>query len=251
VSGFDAGWLALRAPADDAARDAALLGKAAAWARRGGAIVDLGAGTGATLAALGPLAPDAPWRLVDDDPALLALAAERGAAMGATVETLRVDLAAALERVFDPAPGLVAASAFFDLVSAPWIERFATAAAQSGAAVYAALTYDGIEDWAPSHPEDAAVRAAFLADMRRDKGFGPALGADAAPALAAALRARGYRVETGETPWRLEAPRDAAIIAALADGQAEAVGASAGWRAARRRSLRATVGHVDLFATPA
>ncbi|TVQ56190.1 MAG: hypothetical protein EA355_07725 [Rhodobacteraceae bacterium] len=250
MSGFDPDWLALRAPADDAARDAGLLAQAAAWVRPGETILDLGAGTGATLGALGPLAPRARWRLADNDAALLALAAARGAAIGALVETVVVDLAAAPEAVFTPAPRLVTASAFFDLLSGAAIVRLAEAAARAGAAVYAALTYDGVERWEPPHPEDAAVRAAFLADMRRDKGFGAALGADAAPALASALAEQGYRVATAPSPWRLEAPRDAALIAALAVGQAEATGAGAGWLAARRAARRVVVGHVDVFATP-
>jgi hypothetical protein len=87
--------------------------------------------------------------------------------------------------------------------------------------------------------------------MRRDKGLGPALGAEAGPHLVAALRARGYSVTMADTPWRLEAPRDAALIAALADGSADATGANAGWRAARRAAARVTIGHLDVLALPA
>jgi hypothetical protein len=252
MTGFAADWLALRAPADDRARDPGLVAALAAWARgRAFEVVDLGAGAGATLAALHGVLPGARWRLIDDDPALLALAAEAGARLAATVETRRIDLARDLAAALAPAPALVTASAFFDLAGAAWIEGFADAAAAAGAAVYAALTYDGRETWSPPHPEDAAVHARFLADMRRDKGLGPALGAEAAPHLARALAARGYRVATADTPWRLDAPRDAALIAALADGCADAGGASPGWRAARRAAVAAEIGHVDVLALPA
>jgi hypothetical protein len=144
----------------------------------------------------------------------------------------------------------VTASAFFDLAGAAWIDAFAEAAAAARAAVYAALTYDGRERWAPPHPEDPAVHARFLADMRRDKGLGPALGAEAGPHLAQALARRGYRVATADTPWRLTAPRDAALIAALADGSAQATGASESWRAARRVASSVEIGHVDVLALP-
>ena len=134
--------------------------------------------------ALSPLAPAATWRVLDDDPALLAR-------LPAGVEPVRADLAAAPEAAFAPAPRLVAASAFFDLTSAVWIERFADLLAASKVALYAALTYDGREVWSPKPAEEDAALAAFNRDMRRDKGFGPALGAaahDALLACEAALR---------------------------------------------------------------
>jgi hypothetical protein len=214
-------------------------------------VVDLGAGSGATLKALHAALPQARWRLIDDDAALLALAAKAAAERGAAVETRRIDLARDLAAALAPAPALVTASAFFDLAGAAWIEAFADAAAAAGAAVYAALTYDGRESWAPPHPEDAAVHARFLADMRRDKGLGPALGAEAGSFLAAALAARGYRVTTADAPWRLESPRDAALIAALADGSADAADASPDWRAARRAATAVAIGHLDVLALPA
>ncbi len=249
---FSADWLALRAPADAAARDAGLLAAVAGWAagRPGLTVVDLGAGSGATLRVLYRVLPDARWRLIDADAALLALAATSAAALGARAETRVCDLATDLARALDPAPDLVAASAFFDLAGRAWIETFADAASAAGAAVYAALSYDGRESWLPPDAEDAAVHAAFLRDMGRDKGLGPAEGHRAAATLAGALRARGYAVTLAASDWRLRAPHDAALIAALADGHADAGAASAHWRAARRRATAATIGHQDLWATP-
>src|SRR3546814_18907456 len=77
---FDADWLSLRAPADEAARSSDLTGRfGEALLRRGGGavrIVDLGRGTGANfrflaprLAALGARPPS--WRLVERSPHLL------------------------------------------------------------------------------------------------------------------------------------------------------------------------------------
>lgn len=244
---FDADWLALRAEADARARDPDLLA-AAAEAAKGGLVVDLGAGTGATLSALAVAAQSARWRLVDRDPALLGLAAAQADSLGATAEAVALNLAADLETALAEGPALIAASAFFDLVSAAWIDRFAAAARRRGAAVYAALSYDGRERWTPPHPEDPRVHAAFKADMARDKGFGPAIGPNGAARLAETLAAEGYEVRTAETPWRLTARRDGALIAALAEGKARAAGASAGWLAARRGAETAEIGHVDLFA---
>jgi SAM-dependent methyltransferase len=248
VSGFSADWLALRAEADGRARDPELL-RAAAEAAGAGPVLDLGAGTGATLAALGPLAAGARWILADLDAGLLDRAAERAQALGVEAETIACDLNADLERLAAREPALIAASAFFDLTSAAFVTRLAAAARTCGAAVYAALTYDGREVWTPPHGEDEAVAAAFLTDMARDKGFGPALGPAAGVALAEALRAAGYRVRTAPSPWRLTQPRDGALIAALAEGTASAAGASPAWLAARRKAESVEIGHLDLLAT--
>jgi SAM-dependent methyltransferase len=252
MSGFAADWLALREPADRAARDAGLVAALRDWAAGRAAldVVDIGCGSGSTLRALAGTLPGARWRLVDDDADLLARALDSAASLGAAAEPLRVDLAARLEDALTPPPALVTASAFFDLASAAWIDRFAQACVAAGAAVYAALSYDGRETWAPPHPEDAALHATFLADMRRDKGLGPALGADAGAYLAGRLNAAGYEVRTASTPWRLTAPQDAALIAALADGCADATGASAHWRAARREAAAVEIGHIDVLALP-
>ncbi|MEO1687922.1 MAG: class I SAM-dependent methyltransferase [Pseudomonadota bacterium] len=247
-------WLDLRAPADDAARDAALIAALADWAaqRTGGEplrIVDLGAGAGATHRALAAHLPGAHWTLVDHDPALLAEAARRTGA-----QTRQADLSRDLEDVLAGAD-LVAASAFFDLVSAAWLDRFA-AALPPGAAVHAALTYDGRETWTPAPPDDGEAQDAFRAHMRRDKGFGPALGGDAPAALAAALGG-ARRVTAAPSPWILT-EKDRALIEALSDGAAQAVAETgaltdarlSGWHAARRMAARAEIGHCDLLALP-
>lgn len=250
---FSADWLALREPADAAARDDALVVALAEWAaaRPGVTVLDIGCGTGSTLRALHARLPGARWRLADHDPVLLSLAAAEARRLSAEAETAQVDLAAGLEAALSPAPDLVTASAFFDLCSADWIDRFAAAARAAGAAVYAALSYDGREAWTPPHAEDDAVLAAFLRDMRRDKGLGPALGAEAGAHLARRLEAEGYAVRIADSPWRLTAPRDARLMAALSGGIADAAGASDDWRVARAGSQAATVGHIDVLALPA
>jgi hypothetical protein len=249
---FSAEWLALRAPADTAARDSGLVAALATWAaqRPGMTVADIGAGSGATLRALHAALPDAAWRLIDHDPTLLALAAQSAADHGVTASPVTLDLAADPGAATRDGATLVTASAFFDLASADWIDAFAAAAHRAGSAVYAALNYDGRESWSPPHDDDGAILAAFLSDMRRDKGFGPALGADAGAHLAQRLKDLGYRVTVADSPWRLDAANHAGLIAALADGIADAAGASEDWRCSRRAARSAIIGHLDILALP-
>ncbi len=255
---FSADWLALRAPADDRARSADLIAMAARHVGEGATVIDLGAGSGATLFALAPLLPK-PLRfvLVDADAALLAEAERRFAAKpvdGVTIETRCHDLVA------DPAPwetppALVTASALFDLASSEWIARLAAACGAADVPLLSMLTFDGVLDVAPPHPFDSVMRAAFVAHQKGDKSFGRAEGPDAPDALAAAFGGEGYEVAEASTPWQLEAPRDAALIAATLDGWTDAAheilpaqpDAVRAWRTDREEAARLTVGHRDQF----
>ena len=253
MGGFSAEWLAMREGADHRARNpevAAAL-RAAFAGRAGPRCVDIGCGTGSNVRALAPLLPPGQgWTLVDRDPALLAAAT---AALGTGHAAREADLGGDLEAAMGGGIDLATASALFDLVSAPFVERFAAAVSRRGAAAMVALTYDGAMAWDPAHPDDEAVRAAFNADQRRDKGFGPALGPDAAEAVEAVFRRAGYRVVAGPSPWRL-GPGEPALIRALRDGVADAAGAALGtaavaaWRAAP--CAGAVVGHRDMLALP-
>ena len=86
--------------------------------------------------------------------------------------------------------GLITASALIDLVSAAWLEELAALVRQTDCGLYVVLTFDGRIDWQPAHPLDLAVRNLVNRHQRTDKGFGPALGPERAPALARAA-ARG------------------------------------------------------------
>lgn len=247
---FSAGWLTLREPADRAARDAGLRRAACGFLAPGDVVLDLGCGTGATRRAMAGEAPAGlRWRMVDRDPALLALAAREG---GEAVEADLVGLAAL------PFEGvrLLTASALVDLAGADWVAALAARVADVGAGVYATLCYDGVMAWAPALGADDAVRAAFNRHQRRDKGLmGPALGPDGAGALAAALAARGYDVRVAPSPWRLGA---GALAEALAEGVAAAAAeagepGAAAWGQARRAESAVSgcvVGHVDVLALP-
>ncbi|MEM9049395.1 MAG: methyltransferase domain-containing protein [Pseudomonadota bacterium] len=271
MSGFSADWLALREVADRSARSRLLIARLLAHfdsgatprddAQHGGAvrklrITDLGCGTGATLRALDPYLPkDTQWRLVDAD-ALLLAEARRLLPPDLAIAFIKADLAASLADILAEPADIVTASALVDLVSLDWLERLLDLL-PAGAALYLALTYDGREHWSPTHDAERLALEAFHTHMRRDKGFGPALGAEAAETLVDVLQGRGWTVHSAKSPWEL-GPTEQALITALADGSAAAVAetgrldtATLGdWHVARRKASRVEIGHCDIFATP-
>jgi hypothetical protein len=239
MSGFARDWLALRAPYDAAARSVALAREFAAALPARPRIVDLAAGDGANRRWLDARLPPATrWTLADNDPALI----------DGVADAQLLDLATELERIgdFDAAT----CSALLDLVSADWLGRFV--AWLQGRPLLAALSIDGRVRFAPEDPEDSAILAAFAADQRRDKGFGPALGAEAPRYLAVLLRDGGYRVETASSDWVL-GPGDEAMVTAMIDGFASVAKAREWamrrWEQVQAGRLRLLVGHVDLLAS--
>lgn len=276
---FSSEWLALREPADHRARDLALAGRLATHLAPVAVprIVDLGCGTGSNLRALAPLlGPKQDWTLVDYDPELLAASRDRLTRWadearnddGALVLTknekeIRVhfaqtDLSRGLAALLNSATDLVTAAALFDLCSADFIAKAAREIADSGAAFYTVLTYDGDEQWFPPHAADDAVLGAFVAHQKTDKGFGLSAGPDATQFLSDAFSAAGYAVHEASTPWLLEAPRDSALMGALSEGIANAAAETGrvdpasidAWRTARADATRASIGHRDLLALP-
>ena len=152
---------------------------------------------------------------------------------------------------------LVTASALFDLVSRDWVERLAARLVAQGTALYAALSYDGVMRWSPEDAEDATITAQFNAHQRGDKGFGAALGPEAAEAAAGIFASLGYEVQCAPSPWRLgpqEAEMQRLLLAGIAQAAAEAGYAGAeGWQTRRARVLAegwAEIGHIDLLAVP-
>lgn len=159
--------------------------------------------------------------------------------------------------IADVQPDVICGSALIDLASAAWLDRLAAALPQN-AAFYMALSYDGFEQWLPAPIDEAAAHAAFLSHQRTDKGFGQALGPDAATYMADALSRAGRQPTLRNSPWTL-GEADRALITALADGSAEAVSETsalsdpqfASWALGRRAAGTVEVGHLDLLALPA
>jgi SAM-dependent methyltransferase len=265
---FSADWLALREPADHAARAHELVTALAAHLRTRppGRVLDLAGGTGSNIRYLLPRLPGiARWTLFDHDPRLLEVATRdlepRCTSAGSAFDTVRGDLNDVARLPLDEG-ALVTASALLDLVSAAWLRAFARRCRETRVSVLCALSYDGVMAGDPPEPEDERVRTLVNAHQRTDKGFGPALGPDAAVVAEQCFREEGYEVRIAPSDWHLGpelAPLQRPLIEgwagaakALAPAEAEAIDV---WQA-RRIALvgagvsRLRVGHRDLLAWP-
>lgn len=201
MSGFEQSWLALREPADRAARDEELARFAAQRLAVNSQphVMDIGCGTGSTYRALSTVFPQhARWTLVDYDEKLLDHAQQRVKNASVLKRDLRDLSTLPLDGV-----SVLTASAFFDLASADFCEQLAGRLAATGAGFYAALNYDGLIEFAVAHELDRVVVRDFNTHQRRDKGFGPALGPQAGGHLAGAFRSLHYQTRTASSPWML------------------------------------------------
>jgi hypothetical protein len=238
-------------------------------------VVDLGAGTGALFRFLAPIiGRGQDWLLIDADEALLdeafgrtsAWARRSGYAATAEGDELRLSTPQGLWRMQAKVSNLsgwppderrfdgVAASALLDLVSAQWLSRLLD---KLSVPFLACLNADGRDVWRPRHRYDVSVLTACRRDMRRDKGFGPALGIDAAR-----LRASRRAIASAPSDWWI--PGTAlAMQRALIDGTAEAArnarpalaAVIAEWQRERLRQalfgrLAITIGHRDILMLP-
>jgi hypothetical protein len=242
-------WLALREPADAAARSGELaqrLGRHLAGADRL-VIHDLGGGSGSMGRWLAPRLPVAQhWVVHDRDPDLLGLAAGPG------VGTHLSDITRLTAEDFAGA-SLVTASALLDLLTAD--ELTGILAACAGIPMLFALSVVGRVALTPSEPLDARIATAFNAHQRRDGLLGP-------DAVAAVEALSGSEVFVRSSPWRLGAP-EAELAAAWLEGwlaaaceQEPALAAEAAAYRGRRLAqaaagaLAVTVDHADLLVLP-
>jgi hypothetical protein len=261
MAGFSPDWLALREPADHAARSADLTCAIldALPCDRPLRILDLAAGTGSNLRYLLDAGSEPPppreFLLVDHDPLLLARVPEM-----AGVETRCMDLSMLDDGTIFEGRDLVTASALLDLVSEPWLRALADRCAGSGAAVLFALSYDGRIVCTPEDSDDGTVVMLVNQHQRTDKGFGPAVGPDAANVAARCFDDLGYLVQRAPSDWLLT-PASGPLQRQLIDGWAQAAGEMApqqmraidAWRERRLAHIAAgwsaiTVGHQDIAA---
>jgi hypothetical protein len=268
-STYTTDWLALREPADAAARSAELVEvlrvDLRAPDRRSPLVVhDLGCGSGSMGRWLAPLLPGPQhWVLHDRDRDLLEAAASApgtppdGAAV--TVETRRGPLGA-LTTGDLVGSDLVTASALLDVLTTDELDRVVAAIAGAGVPALFALTVAGRVALAPPDPADGVVVAAFNSHQRRPAGGRRLLGPTATQAAAEAFGRHGYVVDTRPSPWRLGPDRAGLAVrwldgwlGAAAEQSARAVRAD---YAGRRRAdaaagrLGVVVEHTDLLARP-
>ena len=262
MSSFSANWLALREPLDHAARNNQVLTEVANHfaSRKHFQICDIGCGTGSTIRAIRTiLKMPINWHLVDNDAVLLGLVSKT-VSDNDTVRTSNADLSLSAEILFEPPPDLITTSAFFDLVSEAWLSSLIDTASHRGTPIYAALTYDGRSECKPHHVTDKKIQSAFNRHQRTNKGFGPALGPEAALAFISLLKGADYTVSVGTSDW-LAGPDHADFQRELLTGWHEAAceiepenaTEFCQWFEQRMKlietgELNLTVGHVDVFA---
>jgi predicted RNA methylase len=205
-----AGWLALREPADAAARARELVERLHTALPSSGRLVihDLGCGTGSMGRWLAPLLP-APqqWVAHDRDADLLELALAKppgSAADGAavTVEARRTDLAQLKLRDVAGA-SLITASALLDVLTEGEILGLATVCVGAGCPILLTLSVIGRVEITPADPLDRRVAAAFNAHQRRTIERGRLLGPDAVAFAVEEFDRIGAEVVVRASPWRL------------------------------------------------
>ena len=269
MSGFSIEWLNLREVSDHRARDKNLLKNAVDWLNnlqtKDRVIVDLGSGTGSTIRCLQRFTTQLPsiqWRLVDNDPEVLAEAIDRHS-NDYSVESFLVDLSETQKLPLDSV-SMITASALFDLVSENFIQELCQLVKGKNdyrpVGLYSALNYDGCIKWTPSHPLDAAILVNFNTDQRRDKGFGPALGPDASDFLQSQFNVTKFQCLSANSPWLLDSG-DYLITESLINGISEVALQTDGltnsdvlsWKAFRMKNIRTGscfLGHTDILVLP-
>ena len=205
-----AAWLALREPADAAARSSELVESLLSHLSGGRDLVvhDLGSGSGSMARWLAPRLPGAQhWVLYDRDVELLALAPADpptvpAGAGSCTLEARRRDITR-LDPVEVGGAGLITASALLDMLTAEELDRLVASCAGASCPVLVTLSVVGRVELDPADPLDEVVQAAFNAHQRRDNGAGRLLGPDALDRAASAFASRGLDVVVRPSPWLL------------------------------------------------
>ena len=269
MSGFSIEWLNLREASDHRARDKHLLKTAANWLNdlksKNKVIVDLGSGTGSTIRGLqryAALTPSIQWRLIDNDPELLAEAIHRHSE-DYSIESFLVDLSATQKLPLESV-SLITASALLDLVSGNFIRDLCQLIKGKNEGrplgFYSALNYDGCIKWTPFHPLDASILMNFNADQRRDKGFGPALGPDATDFLTRQFHCTKFQCLSAKSPWLLGSA-DYLLTESLINGISGVASKTdeltnsdiLDWKTFRMKNVRngtCFLGHTDILVLP-
>lgn len=247
-------WLRIRETLDGRSRSSRLAQEFMALASKAHLIIDIACGTGTNYRYLSRQSDSAvSWLCVDNDRDYLEIAAEIQAS-----DTIRfeiIDLVSDLDLL--PIEGEVAitASAFLDLTSKEWIERFACLAAQN--LMLISTTASGAPIWHPADDLDETIEACLQSHRMANHGFGPAAGLSAAALLAQQLTTRDCVVNLDTSNWFLD-DLDRDVLTVLVDSVHRRVSSSLPgdqadrWAQARHQQnregvLKLTVPHRDLL----
>ncbi len=203
-------WLALREPADAAARAGDLVDEIRRELPAGRHLVihDLACGTGAMVRWLAPRLPGPQhWITYDLDGDLLAALDAAPAPVAAdgspvTTQIRRRDVTRLSSRDLADA-NLITSSALLDLLTTEELGRVVCSCAAAQCRVLITLTVTGAVRLWPPHPLDEVVAAAFNAHQRRTTGGRRLLGPDAADAAGRMFTDLGLDVMGSASPWRL------------------------------------------------
>jgi hypothetical protein len=260
-------WLALREPADAAARSLELVADLR-WlvaARSALVIHDLGCGTGSMARWLAPqLAGPQHWVLHDRDAELLDHAAAHAPPRTADGADVRVETRLADITRLDPdelkGADVVTASALLDMMSEAELDRFVRSCAGAGCPVLVTLSVVGRVELLPPHQLDAEIGDAFNAHQRRTTRAATLLGPDAAGRAVDRFTELGLDVTVHPSPWRLGPDQSvlaaewlAGWVAAATEQRPALVGSAAPYLRLRldqaaTGTLSVTVHHEDLLA---
>ena len=238
-------------------------------------VLDLHAGTGATLRALAPLlAPDQAWTLYARDAGEEALARDHltrwDPAARVTEDGLFIDrqgqkiavrfklhdVVVAGGKLAEPPPSLVVIDDDLMRYPAVVIRKLVAILADRRSVMHARLVYDGRLRLMPHHAADGAFTGALHRRFMRDTGHGEAMGPQAANELSEQLRLSDYSVIEGPSHLHLraaEVPLIRAVQKELAEAQRiVAKGHDAmidAWLARPRATLE--ISQTDLVGLPA
>ena len=262
-------WLALREPADAAARALDLVEEVRHLlpASTPAVVHDLGCGTGSMARWLAPqLSGPQHWVMYDRDADLLARAAVGAPPVTAdgsrvTVETRQRDITRLGQRDLSGA-SLITASALLDMLTATEVERIARSCVDAGCVALLTISVTGRIALTPSDPLDDVIASAFNEHQRRTGDDGRLLGPDAVGAAADMFARLGAEVVIRPSPWRLGASDTALTtewfkgwVSAACEQRPELTAATRAYVEHRLADaaagrLRVTVHHHDLLAVP-
>lgn len=261
-------WLALREPADDAARSKALARKVAELvaAHDPVRVVDLATGTGSNIRYLIPHLRDRQdWLAVDRNPVLLEKLAARMShwtmPLDCQIRARQLDLGSLEAANVIAGRHLVTGSALLDLVSEAWLRSLASQCRAAGAVLLFTISYNGRFSCIPEEPEDGLVLDLFNRHQRAATGLGgPAAGPDSVEIAARCFADAGYDVDRAPSDWNL-GPAESALQRLLIEAWAqpaaemapERASAIDSWRTRRLEHVdvgrsKLVVGHTDIAA---